>query len=160
MSEFDPPKPEDPSPLQMKKDKQARDIENTLREAATKLGMHIRVVADTNAWCFRIYARLLSPSEVYSVDEEMFVVPTKQIGTLLMDILEDLQLKLHDNMAAAMQSRDVRERQYTLSKEDKHTLNDMYRDACDEALRDFASAEHDGRDRVSKYQELMGRLFR
>lgn len=159
MSEFDPPKPEDPSPLQMKKDKQAHDIEDTLREAATKLGMSIRVVADSHYWCFRIYARLLSPSEVYSVDEEMFVVPTKQIGALLTNILEDLQLKLHDNMAAAMGTRDVRERQFRLSDADKHTLNDMYRDACNEALRDFARAEHN-RDRVTKYQELMGRLFR
>lgn len=165
-SAFATPVSPDPSPLQMKKDNDARELENALGKTALKLGMKIRVVADPYNWCFRIYARLLAPNECYVVDEEALyvagplrAVAPKAFADLLHMILEDLQLKLHDNMAAAMQKTDVRERVFQLSDEDKHTLHDMLMAAQSHEMRDYYHSEQ-GIKKVDKYQELVGRLVR
>lgn len=153
MSDFDPPDPNTP-PRQARRDEDARRLESALSETAAKLGMKIRVAYDLYNFGFRICARLLAPIEVCTIDEE--VLSTAPADLLQMS-LENLQLKLHDNMATAMQKTDVRERQFALSKEDKHTLHDMFVDAMNERMRDFSRDEW---QIVDKYQELMNRLYR
>lgn len=170
MSDFDPPKPNDPPPLQARKDAEAKQLESALAATATKLGMSIRVAADTSQWCFRIYARLLCPSECYCVDDEIIFElgslrqTPKAFTDLMQDIIEDLQLKLHNNMAAAMQQRDVRERMFRLSDEDKSTLHDMFNDACLQLLSTWRhgppQAASGTQSKMDKYHALMDRMFR
>lgn len=161
MSDFDPPEFAAPS-WQVQRDDDARRLESALSETATKLGMKIRVAHDASEWAFRIYARLLSPNEVCMIDEPVLVQQPSG-STALVDLLqmalEALQIQLHDNMAAAMQKTDVRERQFGLSKEDKHTLHDMFMDAMNERMRYFSCSESNAKV-VDKYQELTNRLYR
>jgi hypothetical protein len=74
------------------------------------------------------------------IDEEMFVPanrlvnakgedlgPTvsKQVASLLFDIVEDLQLKLHNKQRAQMDKTDVRQRVANLSRADKNALHEL-----------------------------------
>ena len=138
-------------------------LESELQDTAARLGLRVKVTYDTDNLCFFIDCGLRQPPRAnYSIDEEMFVAQpsgSTVIADFLQRVLEDLQRRTYDAMREQLDRLDVRGRIVQLSKEDKHTLHDMYMGACDEALRDFHRAEA-GVAKVDKYQELIGRLFR
>lgn len=155
---FDPPTPQTP-PRRPTWHDTAREFESALNATAKKLGLQLRVTYCAQDFCFRFEAALILDRAWHAVDEAIYMHGGKALSELTADILEDLQLRLHDLARKQMQERDVRQRTFILSKEDKHTLHDMFMAASAEELRDFARAEN-GCKKVDKYQELMNRLFR
>lgn len=146
----------------MKMSEEAARLESELNETAKQLGLKLRVTYDAFDFCLRFDAALALDRVWHAVDEHVLVRQpsgSRALADLLMDVLENLQLRLHDQTAAAMQKRDVRERIFRLSKEDKALLHDLCTDACSHRMRDFNRAE-ENQKKVDEYQALMGRLFR
>jgi hypothetical protein len=159
VDDFKPPTPETKSP--------AQDILDTLAPTAAKLGMKIaRVDSVPGDFAFRITARLLSPAMCTEIDEEVFLVAkreTSSVYDLLWSTLEDLQLRLHDQMRKQMQKNDVRQRGFVLSKEDKSLLHKMYTDAIAHLYSPYVPTEEQHNaleDQRRKYEALVGKLLR
>jgi hypothetical protein len=112
----------------------------------------------------RIVARLLSPPLSIQLDEEIFLMGERShVHEYLFRLLEDLQLKLHDQMRDQIQKNDIRQRGFVLSKEEKSLLHKMYMEAVKSLHAPFAynDDQYNAReDERRKYEALVGKLLR
>jgi hypothetical protein len=160
MSDDDKLTPETPS-RHMQMENEARQLEGSLRETADKLGLTLKVRYDPSHWCFRFFALPKCPPVSHDIDEEAFAYPTKGAGLadLVANVLEILQLQVHDKLAEQMSATNVRQRQFGLTKDDKSTLHDMFMLACERLSSDYSRAGMNG-PKIEAFQALMNRLYR
>lgn len=138
-------------------------IEEALAPLARKIGLRIKVIYDELNFGYYIDCAMIPPPRAtHTIDASVFLrqpAGSKALVDLMTAVLEDLQGRTFDATAKKMSELDFRGKQYGLSKADKHTLNDMFMDACNERLRDFSRADY-GVKKTDEYQALMSRLHR
>lgn len=141
----------------------AQTLQSAIAGYAGKLGLKVAATYlddnhPTHPGSYAIDGVLVLPKARVVIDAEVFLHAFKQydaVVSLLQRELDDLQLKLHDGAAAEMTTRDVRGRAFRLTDEDKHTLRDMYMQACSGMLHDFSNG-----DMLRRFQALMEKLYR
>lgn len=143
----------------------AYEFEKCIADAAKKLGMQI--IVKHTAWEYRLIASLIpAPREVWCVAEDMFVRHPGNVDamiSMLQQILENLQLKLHDATRKKMDELDVCKRIVNLSREDRDTLHEMYNDASLQVLskHQYGPPQNytNGQPLLDKYSALLGKLL-
>lgn len=109
-----------------------------------QLGLAGRVEWDAGMRGWRITAWSKPQKTTVTIDEEVFVHGSPyrmQVLDLIVRKLEDLQLCAHDAQRAFIASKDVKGRHQALTREDRHTLHEMHRDAIDRLYSRYVYTE-------------------
>lgn len=161
-------------------------LEEILRPIAKSLGLRVKVTYNDSKsgypFSYCLDTALIPPArETYTVDEEMFMprynrlvnakgeeiggpVSGQEVTELLIQLLRDMQLKLHDKTREQMDKLDCRERVVKLSRDEQHTLHDML---CSIEVAEMSRFKYGGPQeaaqipsRIDKFRALVGKLMR
>lgn len=145
---------------ELRERERAATLEQSLVEPAKKLGLRIRVAYSEWDREYHLHVYLIPTRVAHTISEEVFVDRNKKgAAELVLRVLDDMQLQVHDETRKQMDKLDIRERIVHLSREDKHTLNDMLMAAMQHEMRDFRSSDQ-GSKNVDRFSALVGKLFK
>lgn len=148
-------------------------LQRMLQRIAEPLGLLVEVTpSPVRSYAFSVEAYPIVQRAIVTLDEDLLFTfghygdPSPRASALF-DVLyrevETLQMKTFDETRKHLDTHDKRGRIVALSREDKYTLNGMYRDAELEEVshRNYTQKSYDEVDKLLKtYRDLVERLMR